>query len=458
MEQRWTLVVEDFARIEKAEIEIAPFMMFVGENNSGKSYVMSLLWGMMTGGNVLFPDTPPKSETYHECRDWLKSNLSLGEVKVDEQTQQLFVRWFNELVRDNSQHLLLHIFNNPFKMGKLEVKDYRRANPLYFQIQPDERIHEGTAGFDLTVTHMVKILVNPKNAVLTEESILSIAYQLTWHIMFEGMTRLYYKHSLADPLYLPASRTGFMLSYKKILGDMFDRRYIVMETNPKYREDTPFSCIVYDFLSRLLKLNLKRDGTYQQIAEFLEKEIIKGTIKQDQSPVPNFLYVPLQSEEVLPLHVTSSVVAELSPLILFLRSSKHIPLLIIEEPEAHLHIELQRLLTRALIRLYNKSVPVWITTHSDTVFQQMNNSIAVEYLGQKFDFIDTLQKFNYHPDDLLKRGDTRVYQFTIQPNGKTKAELLPTREEGFVVPTFNQPLWDLSQEVLKIQEMMSDVE
>lgn len=45
MNERWTLNVEDFGKIEKASVRIAPLICFVGDNNSGKSYLLSLLWG-----------------------------------------------------------------------------------------------------------------------------------------------------------------------------------------------------------------------------------------------------------------------------------------------------------------------------------------------------------------------------------------------------------------------------
>ncbi|PXX97653.1 hypothetical protein [Halomonas sp. LBP4] len=39
MHQRWTLHVEHFARFEQADFDLRPLTLFVGENNSGKSYV-----------------------------------------------------------------------------------------------------------------------------------------------------------------------------------------------------------------------------------------------------------------------------------------------------------------------------------------------------------------------------------------------------------------------------------
>lgn len=44
----WNLKVENFGRIKSADIKVSPMMIFIGDNNSGKSYLMSLLWGLQT--------------------------------------------------------------------------------------------------------------------------------------------------------------------------------------------------------------------------------------------------------------------------------------------------------------------------------------------------------------------------------------------------------------------------
>lgn len=48
---RWTVHVKNFGKIEEAAVEIAPLTMFVGDNNSGKSYMMTLIYGLL---NVRF--------------------------------------------------------------------------------------------------------------------------------------------------------------------------------------------------------------------------------------------------------------------------------------------------------------------------------------------------------------------------------------------------------------------
>ena len=44
----YKLIVEDYGKIEKAELEIKPLTLFVGDNNSGKSYLLSLIWAIMS--------------------------------------------------------------------------------------------------------------------------------------------------------------------------------------------------------------------------------------------------------------------------------------------------------------------------------------------------------------------------------------------------------------------------
>ena len=52
-------------------------------------------------------------------------------------------------------------------------------------------------------------------------------------------------------------------------------------------------------------------------------------------------------------------------------------LLIIEEPEAHLHPENQRILVKYIVRAVNKGLKVMLTTHSDYVIEQFNNFVRL---------------------------------------------------------------------------------
>ena len=75
MKQRWTLNIKGFGKIHAAQVEMAPLVLLVGENNSGKSYLVSLLWGVLALGRGLFPKEPPASESYKACAALLPFHL-----------------------------------------------------------------------------------------------------------------------------------------------------------------------------------------------------------------------------------------------------------------------------------------------------------------------------------------------------------------------------------------------
>lgn len=69
MDKKWTLYVENYDRIKNADLQITSLICFVGDNNSGKSYLMSLLWGILTLGKEIFPKAPFDSKIYCNVSD-----------------------------------------------------------------------------------------------------------------------------------------------------------------------------------------------------------------------------------------------------------------------------------------------------------------------------------------------------------------------------------------------------
>ena len=77
------------------------------------------------------------------------------------------------------------------------------------------------------------------------------------------------------------------------------------------------------------------------------------------------------------------MVSELAPVVLYLR---HLvepgDVLIIEEPESHLHPALQAALTRELARLVQSGVRVMLTTHSEWVLESLANLVRRSELAE----------------------------------------------------------------------------
>ena len=77
-----SVIVEDFGKIKHAEIEMKPMMMFVGDNNSGKSYLMSLLWGLLSDNSEMLihlTDEVKNSKLYEKLRIIIIHNTMITE-------------------------------------------------------------------------------------------------------------------------------------------------------------------------------------------------------------------------------------------------------------------------------------------------------------------------------------------------------------------------------------------
>lgn len=445
MKQRWVLTIEDFGKIEKAQIEVSPFMIFVGENNSGKSYIMYLLWGILALGRELFDYKKGASLYFKKCEEWLIANIGNNDIVIDEPVQQMFIMWFNELLKQKKKILCNRIFNHPVDIGQVSVSNYKRSAPIKINWGKDAKRFSTSA-------NIIKFPL-PEKEFSAEDRGKMLNY-ICWKLLMEGLTTPLFPvvnsgRPAGEPIYLPASRTGFMLTYKTLIQNMLSREYNVLADAEQYKSQ--FVLPLAHFLKDLVGLEIGENAKYAEVAAYIEGEILKGELKRDTSPIPGLFYLPEQGKKDLPLHITSSLVTELAPIILFLQSKTAYNLMIIEEPEAHLHLNVQRIITRALARLVNAGLPIWITTHSDTIFQQINNLVKVSHFKNKAD----LDELGYVREEVLHPNDVTAYQF-VAKDKRTIVEKLNIQKGGFPVPTFNEAIYKLSTETLLIEEKLTD--
>jgi predicted ATPase len=412
MDKSWVLHIENFAKIKSAEIEISPFMCFVGDNHSGKSYLMSLIWGILTLGKDLFPKNVSESRSYKACESWLIGH-SNQEVIITEDVSKLYVNWFNELLSNHKKMLLKKLFNFDIDADKIEILNYKSKNHMMIKWENQ------SSKYAVTKTYIN--FSTQEN--YTKEDISKMNAYICWNLLMSGLASPLYTSIVrgkrtGEPIYLPASRTGFMLTYSQLLEKS-------IETNFSSSEDTDHYSMLtlpyVDFLRLMIKFEPSDKVTHKDIIDFIEGEMTK---------------------------VSSSFVSEVSPILLTLKSNINFNTLMIEEPETHLHPKLQQKIAQVIIRLMNSGVSVWITTHSEIIIQHMNNMIKLKRNKKSKELC---KEYSYTREDLVDANDVRMYQFSKIEKEITMIEKLSHNENGFIVPTFNQVLQSIVEEVYAFQ-------
>ncbi|MBF0262026.1 MAG: AAA family ATPase [Magnetococcales bacterium] len=470
MDQRWTLQVRNFGPIQSADIEIHPFMMFIGPNNSGKSYLSTLLWGLMTHGKLLFDDSIINYSSYNACLEWIEqeyqkaikatqSNIEFEYISnFDNATIKLFIDLFNEVTYNKKNLLIAEIFNcDMIDINELKVTNYQRSSIVSIKWKYSEpKFNEfSVCQNQYTVYFSKTLLLKRQQIILVIIDLLFKGISNTIDSVV-GLKGRYTKFSNNLSLYLPSARTGFMLNYKALASSTIHQGFSLQDL-PKGLHTTP----TMNFLQGLIEMSEdEQPGEYDDIVAWLENEVINGKFSRKDDVLPNYYYVPKSIQQPIPLHIASSLVTELSSLSIFLNNNSNLKRylkpgsLFIEEPEAHLHPAAQRKMAQALVKLVNRGLPVWITTHSDIMFQQFNNLIALSHLPNR---AETLKEMGYDESDVLDPDKAIAYEFVIEEGG-TVVKPLDLMNTGFAAPSFNQTLGDLMAETIKLHDLLDDAE
>ena len=274
-----------------------------------------------------------------------------------------------------------------------------------------------------------------------------------------------------EEFYFPASRTGFILAFDEIVSGVLRDRFGGQPTATKLTEPT------IDFISGFSdiksgkfgdEINFLRDSLLdnrdksskpkmKNLFEFIENRIIKGKIVEEnkQQSYTQFYLKPKNSEK-LELHLTSSATVELLPLVIFLKHFSKIRdrLLVIEEPEAHLHPKAQIEMARLLVMLVNAGAKVLITTHSDYILNEISNCIKLSEADDK-KANEYLKKHKLSRETIISKDRVSSYLFKDR-DGTTEVQNLTIDKYGIANDNFDDILDELLDRTEKINEIIVD--
>ena len=418
------LTVSNFGPIAEASIELRPMSVFVGPSNTGKSYMAALVYALHRFFNWYSVNTNYNSahgtrslvEKFGmtRMREMLWELETAPSIKLQEPVATLVRQSLNDVVQlgkildseitrcfgtDKAKNLIRYSSSGRtgFSLHGNASTETGRNDPFEYNatVKRGTKLNASIPSTMPMRIEMENIAFPTVNWMFSLEGQMKGATEDTEERVMAGFIKTFASAcipSLLGPLarpahYLPADRAGVMHAHQVAV-----RGLIASASRTGLRRDSPMpvlSGVLGDFMEQLVALAgspQRAHDDYDNLAQSLEQTLMRGAVRVEQSPIdyPSFAFRPNGWRRDLPLMNASSMVSELAPVVLYLR---HVvqpgDLLIIEEPESHLHPAMQVEFTRQLAAAVQSGIRIIITTHSEWVLEELANLVRLAELPEE---------------------------------------------------------------------------
>jgi hypothetical protein len=465
--KRFELGIEmkNFGPITSGKIDVKPMTIFIGPNNSGKSYAAILIHAFLLTISTDFylelskhVDEFKHNHGFDEIIKYLNSaknkNIDFSvdslidlvltdiyELRLCSMIQSLFSRELPDLVRIGNKRFEFKLITCSkeiyiiFKNNKLKLMNFPKFDK-------DINIDLSEEGF----------IFNTKQIIDKNYPRDLIAFKLKNYLIENYFSKIIDQNPTI-PINLPAGRCGFILGSKIInIGTIALPSFI--EKTSKF-EKPIYAGYIAEFLSSL-SYRPNQKGFFYDLSRDLENEMIAGEIVQrsdDKFQIPEIVYKTQDTE--IPLYSASSTVSEIAPLIIYLKNFiEPGSTLIFEEPEAHLHPGNQLIMAKYLVRLMRKGVNLIITTHSEYLLEKIGNLLQINRLREEgADAKAIKERYGYTEDDYIKKDELAVYRFPYDKKSKGYIikEVEISDDDGISLEEYFKIHQDLHDESIKLQ-------
>ncbi len=426
------------------------FFVFVGRNNSGKSYVAQLLWAIFNEDIIYkFARTNVEiidNKIVENINNVAVTSELIGEI-LDKYSLFLQEETKREIfnIGKNSQVLNNIVIRFEYEKSELselrekeiggivKIKDNEGNTLEYIEFKKDQG--------DLIYKFIERQLPESMKEIIPKKSLDRDLLDKKKFFLIATIIKAMLKH-YHETFFLPASRIFFPTFYRYIYEVDRKRReqdikkLVDLLENPRKKGNIQLSDLeeldvfkrkytepTNQLLKKLFSLNLEEniEGHYINLVQQLQ-EIIGGEIKLvslEGIGLIEFYFKMDSVDEPLPMYLASSSVNELTLLYLYLKywASEKNNFLMIDEPEVNLHPENQIKLINILIQFIQIQTgnKVLITTHSSMLANAINNYIYLDILkhGVNVKKIIEENKLKYVDSSIsISQDKVGVYFFT----------------------------------------------
>jgi len=469
---RFSLQVQNYGPIHKADITVSPCTILIGPNQSGKSFLAKLIYSIYKSNHDRFASTYlpiineiGRSTLPYKC-DSLKIFLSTlqkkpGKVSIPEDIiKELQKTAFTEYLDNILPKAIQKAFGVSLKNFTNAILSYTDFNNKSISIDiNDGHAHilkypivnlDSSQFLSITDEDNPSIIIGYKEFTsryqfeqLSNESTLEDIESLVILSVINQTYNTLFLSTAFDGVYFPSGRTALMEMRERLTAGLFQAATIDQGALLP-----PLSGIHADFYSLINRILSEKSDQNNEFNSIIQ-EMVKGTVEIDQTIKSLHTIRVLQNGEEIPLNLLSSGVTELLPILLYIKyRMKRGDLLIIEEPEAHLHPGMQRVMAKLITKLIRFGVSVIITTHSDFLLSQLSNHVI---LSRKTS--DERKEITGDTELFLSSNEIAVYSMEPSDAGGYLTRSVPINsEDGISAEEFLQITESLYDEIVKIHQ------